>query len=256
MTPYELLRFELQSVSLNAPIALPNSPVNAHNELKALLTLLALMQGKLAASIENEPPESWASDPEQRRLVGVYRNGQQNILTRHIEGAIRDLQSFVVKTVTEGRTPPSSAEEFGPEVLDRLIFSESSLSEEFVDQLEEIDDEWKDGMDEDTYLTLALIRERHLDGSPWREFLDAQNMTLAEVEQILGDGLEDVKEHFTNTVRPALDSAPKARRLPANVYNWENFAWAAALMETNGLDVPEAVSVSSGFGISFGIVMA
>ncbi|KAI9366062.1 hypothetical protein DFJ73DRAFT_806937 [Zopfochytrium polystomum] len=229
-------------------------------EVLVLSTLWKLLRQKRMAVPEDADDLDLVGSEEERewaRMARVYKKGQRDILDHHIRLVRSGLNKLfqAASNIPESLTTPC---EDGDRFFRAFITLENPLlsdeTQEWLSNIqsfgasnEETEEEVGD-LDEETALSLLLIWEkRRQTASPWCSFFEkAHKVNDERVLEILGDQEADIREHFSDSVRPILDAVPPSGLEPPEdaSIGEDEFLWAASLLDLYGVSVPRIDSVT------------
>ena len=193
--------------------------VSVRNELASIQSLIALMSGKLQSLHSLDTKECCKSLATS--MSRIYRSSQEEILTQALKNAMTHLEEQLAP-FKESADPLFLT-------LENSLIDPTFLGE--LDALGELmngDEEW----DEDTYLALILMHERHRGSeSIWCTFL----WDPAYASFVTHQDNEEERSYFQTQVLPILDQFVSNSSFNFDhLRSTDTFAWATSLLSTHG----------------------
>ncbi|TPX62981.1 hypothetical protein PhCBS80983_g00134 [Powellomyces hirtus] len=219
------------------------SPLGGRNEVVALSTLWHLIKRK-ASELQQEVHSS-GHETDRERMVRIYRDGQARILKHNMSLCSAAVTSFLQSSIDVNYPPSSCAQLLLTADSDALPTCFRYWIETLLSDLNETDMEY---FDEDTILCLALIHERTRgDTSPWGSVIGKMRTNASD---LVRDQAEDILMHFKEAVQPTLHGKEASKCSCGTTYSSERFLWAASVLETHSVNVPEGLTpLLEGFGV-------
>ncbi|OAJ39683.1 hypothetical protein BDEG_23513 [Batrachochytrium dendrobatidis JEL423] len=225
-----------------------STPICLHNEILALSTLYNLLNSKLKVLKSTTPNYEqdtieFPNDDEARKLVHIYRAGQQSILEHAIQNT-RTLASMTSSCHKQYETLREYIDDctihlLNPHLSPGIVDLMAAVSSLRWNDNESVTDE-EDWFDSDTWLMLILANEiKQGAGSHWSRQL-ADLVCQDQVRQKhLGEITQDIQDHFSENIRPRLDElegkiSDSLWKIVQHINDQDKFVTAACAFECNG----------------------
>ncbi|KAJ3412607.1 hypothetical protein HDV05_000475 [Chytridiales sp. JEL 0842] len=198
-----------------------------------LWTLLQARKSGMDYTTTEEEEEGTGDRARHARLAGVYRRGQVSVLNHHITLVEKALQDLLASL--DPSPPPSDSPS---DLLHRVFITPTNPLQDSEMSLALVGIEAEDDLDEETIVSLMLIRERSLgEQSQWSRFFESIHQIEDDVvSEINGDQTEDIIDHFSQVVRPCLRKSPSSM-FTSKTFNKKSFLWAASVLDKYGVSL-------------------